>query len=150
MPPTPRRHTPRANMKCAAIWSQQPPFSPTEAPFFVLQSTLLEIKTSRVTPEALLSETSYRSLWSLKSWCTEILPSVFYTVACWIEQFFPLFQRFKLPALTTRHPSRLSDENYASMAMHPAETLTWNKRDLGSSLCSKAYRDVFLYINYSM
>ena len=126
-------------------------FHPTaEAPFFVLQSTLLKIKSSTVAPEALLSETSYRSLWSLKSWCEEILPSVFLHSRLpdrALQQFFPLPERFKLPALTTRHPSRLSGENHTSMAAYPAGTLTWKKWDSCSSQCSKAYRDVFLSIN---
>lgn len=71
-------------------------FHPTaEAPFLVLQNTLLlEVTSSRVSPEA-LSETSYRSLWRLKSCSTAILPSVSYAEAYWIEHLSSLLLYLK-------------------------------------------------------
>lgn len=67
-----------------------------------------------------------------------------------LQQLFPLPKKFKLPALSRRHPSRLPSENYVSMAAYPAGTLTWKMWDLRSSLYAEAYRDIFILISYPL
>lgn len=85
-------------------------FSPkAENPCFVLQSTPSSFKSSapKLHLKLCLSEASYRSFLSLKSWYTEILPPLFYTAANWVGHFSSSSLRWILRTSSPNHKTSL-------------------------------------------